>query len=145
MGSLDQAPSNMKAFAILALLPLVISLPESEKREASPQWQDSYQAPSYQAPAPAYKAPTPSYHTPAPSYGHAPSYGYEESKHNCSVLEVNEYGQVCTPVIETKCEPLALPIKIIKDVDYTYDIFKTVCIETTETRPQKVCKYTYDN
>merc|ERR1712061_783296 len=42
-------------------------------------------------------------------------------------------------------KPVALPIIIIKDVDFTYDVFKTVCTEVIETTPQEVCKYKYDN
>jgi len=133
-----------KAIAILALLPLALSLPS----RPAPSYHAP--APSYGHPAPTYKAPTPSYghHAPAykaptPSHGHG--YGYEEPKHNCSVLDITEKSQICTPVIDRICESVPLPIKIIKDVDFTYDIIKTVCTESIETVPFEVCKYTYKN
>jgi len=112
----------MKAFAVLALIPLVASLP---------------QHPGYgYAPAPAY-----GYGHPAPAYG---GYGYEQPKHNCSVLDVVETAEVCTPTIVTECNPVALPIKIIVDVDFTYTVTRTVCTESIDVIPQEVCTYSYD-
>jgi len=115
----------MKAFAILALLPFVAALP-------------SAQHPGYgYAPAPAYGG----YGHPAPAYG---GYGYEHPKHNCSVLDVVETAEVCTPVIETVCEDVSLPIKIIVDVDFTYTVTRTVCSVSIDVIPQEVCSYSYE-
>jgi len=129
----------MKAFAILALLPVALALP-------------SHPAPAYggYAPAPAYGHPAPAYGHPAPAYGHAPAYpaphhgyGYEEPKHNCSVVDVTEIAEVCTPTVVTTCNDVSLPIKIIVDEPYTYTVKKTVCVETVEEVPQEVCTYSY--
>ena len=114
----------------MALLPLAASLP-------------SGQVPGYgYAPAP---------YAPAPGYGHPPvyghgygGYGYETPKHNCSVLDVIETAEVCTPVIETTCEIVALPIKVIKEIDFTYTVTRTVCTESIEVIPQEVCSYSYE-
>ena len=70
----------------MALLPFVASLP-------------SGQAPGYgYAPAPYAPAP---YGPPAYGHGYG-GYGYETPKHNCSVLDVIETAEVCTPVIENR-------------------------------------------
>merc|ERR1712128_56900 len=39
----------------------------------------------------------------APAY-HQPHYGYEKPRHNCSVVDVVESAEVCTPAFETVCE-----------------------------------------
>jgi len=126
----------MKAFAILALLPFVSSLP-------SGQVPGYGYAPAPYAPAPGYGHPP----APAPGYGHPPAYGgygYEHPKHNCSVLDVIETAEVCTPVIETNCETVSLPIKVIKEIDFTYTVTRTVCTESIEVVPQEVCSYSYE-
>jgi len=116
----------MKAFAVLSLLlPLAASIPAK---------QDKRQAGYGYAPAP---------YAPAPAYGHG-GYGYEQPKHNCSVIDVVETAEVCTPVIVTECNPVALPIKVIKDIDFTYTVTRTVCTESIEVIPQEVCSYSYD-
>ena len=107
------------------LLPLAASIPTKVKK----------QAPGYgYAPAP---------YAPAPAYGHG-GYGYEQPKHNCSVIDVVETAEVCTPVIVTECNPVALPIKVIKDIDFTYTVTRTVCTESIKVIPQEVCSYSYD-
>merc|ERR1711971_1091404 len=122
MGSIT---SNMKAFAILALLlPLAAAIPARQERQSGYGY----------APAP--------YH-PAPAYGHGHGYGYEQPKHNCSVLDVVEPAEVCTPVIVTECNAVELPIKIIVEVDFTYTVVRTVCTESIEVVPQEVCSYSY--
>merc|ERR1711971_1554723 len=129
--------NNMKAFAILALLPLALAGP------------NIHPAPGYGHPAPAY-APAPYHPAPvhhAPAYGHpAPhhGYGYEEPKQNCSVVDVTEIAEVCTPTIEVPCEDIALPIKVIEDIPYTYTVTRTVCTESIEVVPQEVCTYYYE-
>merc|ERR1711935_547758 len=124
--------SNMKAFAILALLPLALAGP-------------AHPAPSYGSyhqPAPYH--PAPAYGHPAPAYGHHAGYGYEEPKHNCSVIDVTEIAEVCTPTIEVPCDDIALPIKVIEDIPYTYTVTRTVCTESIEVVPQEVCTYFYE-
>merc|ERR1711892_155418 len=69
--------------------------------------------------APAY-APAPVV-PPAPAY-HKPHYGYEQPKHNCSVLDVVETAEVCTPAFETVCNPIELAIKVIVDVEQCYPV-----------------------
>merc|ERR1711981_692063 len=112
--------SNMKAFAILALLlPLAAAIPARESRQAGYGY------------------------APAPYHGHGHGYGYEQPKHNCSVLDVVEPAEVCTPVIDTVCSAVELPIKIIVEVDFTYTVVRTVCTESIEVVPQEVCSYSY--
>merc|ERR1739838_281618 len=110
--------SNMKAFAILALLlPLAAAIPARQERQSG--------------------------YGSAPAYGHGHGYGYEQPKHNCSVLDVVEPAEVCTPVIVTECNAVELPIKIIVEVDFTYTVVRTVCTESIEVVPQEVCSYSY--
>merc|ERR1719266_964385 len=109
----------MKAFAILALLPLAL---------AGPQFHHAvHHAPVHHGFAPV----------------HAPVYGYEEPKHNCSVVDVVEIAEVCTPTIATECNDVDLPIKVIVDVPFSYTVKKTVCTESIEVIPQEVCVYSY--
>ena len=49
-------------------------------------------------------------HHPAPAYGHA------EPTHNCSVVEVLESADTCTPTFIATCETASRPIKVIVDV-----------------------------
>merc|ERR1712025_1078479 len=86
-------------------------------------------------------APAP-YH-PAPAYPAHHGYGYEQPKHNCSVIDVVEPAEVCTPVIVTECNDVELPIKIIVEIPFTYTVVRTVCTETIEVVPQEVCSYSY--
>merc|ERR1712038_1062915 len=139
MGSLDrltrQAEHNMQAFALLALLPFVAALPS----HPAPSYGTYHPAAPYHA-APAYGHPAPAYGHPAPHYG---GYGYEEPKHNCTVRDVTKIADVCTPTIVTTCADVELPIKIIVDVEYCYDVSRTVCTESIEEIPQEVCSYDY--
>merc|ERR1712179_856070 len=105
----------------------------------------NFGSPSPYHPAPVHHAPA--YGHPAPAYGHpAPhhGYGYEEPKQNCSVVDVTEIAEVCTPTIATPCEDIALPIKVIEDIPYTYTVTRTVCTESIEVVPQEVCTYFYE-
>ena len=110
-------------------------------------------APAYghPEPTPAYGHPAPVHHAPAPAYGHpapAPAYGhpapYPEPTQNCTVVDVIESAEVCTPTVEASCADAVLPIKIIVDVDFTYTITRTVCTESIEVIPQEVCTYKYE-
>merc|ERR1712223_1050498 len=87
------------------------------------------------------------HHAPAPAYGHhAPAYGgygYEEPKHNCTVRDVTEVAEVCTPALETVCNDVELAIKVIVDEEFTYTVTKTVCVESIEVIDQEVCVYKY--
>jgi len=97
------------------------------------------------APAPYHPAPAPVYHPkPAPAYGHPHhGYGYEEPKHNCSVVDVVETAEVCTPAFETICADVELATKIIVDVEQCDTITRTVCTESIEVIPQEICTYKY--
>merc|ERR1712088_940600 len=143
MGSFDHIPLidpetpsktqqfTMKAFtAILALLPFASAIPTNP-----------YHAPAAYHPAPAYHA-APAYHHAAPAY-HQPHYGYEEPKHNCTVRDVTEVADVCTPAFKTTCADVELAIKKIVDVEFCYDVTRTVCTETIEEIPNEVCTYSY--
>jgi len=115
----------MKAFAVLALLPFITSLPDHGGHFV--HHARVHHAPAY---APAH---------------HGYGYGYEEPKHNCSVKDVQEIGEVCVPVILTACSKTSLPIKIIEEVPFTYTVVTTVCTETIETVPQEVCNTEYSD
>merc|ERR1712071_173257 len=77
------------------------------------------------------------YHKPAPHYG------YEQPKHNCSVLDVVETAEVCTPALETVCNPIELAIKIIVDVEQCCPVTRTVCTESIEEIDNEVCTHGY--
>jgi hypothetical protein len=109
-------------------------------------------APGYGEPAPVVHHPLVHHPAPAPGYGHpapapvyhpAPAYGHAHPTHNCSVVEVVEPAETCTPTVVATCENVALPIKTIVDVPYTYTITRTVCTETIQVIPQEVCVYKY--
>merc|ERR1719361_1157649 len=113
----------MKAFAaIMALMPLANALP------------------SHPAPAYGHHAPAPAYGHHAPAYG---GYGYEEPKHNCTVQDVTEIAEVCTPAFETVCANVDLAIKVIVDKEFTYTVTRTVCTESIEEIDNEVCTYSY--
>merc|ERR1711890_134620 len=69
--------------------------------------------------------------------------GYEQPKHNCSVLDVVEIADVCTPALDTVCTPIELSRKSIKDVEQCYPVTRTVCTESTEEIDNEVCTYSY--
>ena len=69
--------------------------------------------------------------------------GYEQPKHNCSVLDVVEIADVCTPALDTVCTPIELSRKSIKDVEQCYTVTRTVCTESTEEIDNEVCTYSY--
>merc|ERR1712018_741186 len=130
-----QAEHIMKAFAVLALLPFALALPS----HPAPSYGSYQPAAPYHA-APAYGHPAPAYGHHAPAYG---GYGYEEPKHNCTVIDVTEVAEVCTPALETVCEDVELAIKVIVDVEFTYTVTRTVCTESIEEIPNEICSYSY--
>merc|ERR1711970_4803 len=81
---------------------------------------------------------------PASQYGYPqPGYGYEHPKHNCTVQDVVELAEVCTPALETVCNPVELSRKNIKDVEQCYTVTRTVCTESIEEIDNEVCTYSY--
>lgn len=118
-------------------------------------------APAHPAPAPYHPAPAPIYHPKpapapyhpaphhpaphhAPAYGHPHhGYGYEEPKDNCTVVDVTETAEVCTPAFETICADVELATKIIVDVEQCDTITRTVCTESIEVIPQEICTFKY--
>merc|ERR550539_1704613 len=171
----------MKAFALVALIPLVAARPDVAftaftnfggathgVHHAAPHHAVHHAAPVHHAvhhaaphavhhAAPhhavhAVHAPVhhavhhaPAYGHPAPAYGHhAPAYAYEAPKHNCSVQDVVEAAEVCTPAFETVCAPVELPIKKIIDVEQCYDVTRTVCSESIEVVENEICVYHYE-
>merc|ERR1712209_377355 len=131
----------MKAFAVLAFLPFALCGPAHPAPSyGTYQPHNPYHAPAAPHHAPAYGHAAPAYGHPAPHYG---GYGYEEPKHNCTVQDVTEIAEVCTPAFETVCENIDLAIKIIVDKEFCYDVTRTVCTETIEEIPNEVCSYDY--
>merc|ERR1740131_413769 len=130
----------MKAFALVALIPLVAA------KAAVPFTAFSHVA--HHAPVVAHAvhhAPVVAHHAVhhAPAY-HAPVYhGYEQPKHNCSVLDVVESAEVCTPALETVCNPVELTRKNVIDGEYCYVVTRTVCSESIEEIDNEVCTYSY--
>merc|ERR1712072_308833 len=54
---------------------------------------------------------------------HAPvHHAYHAPKHNCSVVDVVESAEVCTPAFETVCETIEVPTKKIIDVEQCYPV-----------------------
>merc|ERR1712072_887853 len=81
-------------------------------------------------------------HHAAPVY-HKPHYGYEQPKHNCSVQDVVETAEVCTPALETVRNPIELAIKVIVDKEQCYPVTRTVCTESIEEIDNEICTYSY--
>merc|ERR1711936_984220 len=112
----------MKAFALVALIPLVAARPDVAftaftnfggathgVHHAAPHHAVHHAAPVHHAPVVHHHAPVhhaPAYGHPAPAYGHHAAYAYEAPKHNCSVRDVVEPVEVCTPAFETVCAPV---------------------------------------
>ena len=114
----------LQAFALLVLVPLAAGVPTQ-----------TYHQPAY----PAYGHPAPAYGHHAPAYGHA----YEHPKHNCSVEDVVEAADVCTPALETACNPIELARKNVIDKEQCYTVTRTVCTESVEEIDNEVCTYSY--
>merc|ERR1712147_120302 len=83
------------------------------------------------------------HHAPAPYHAPAPHYAYEAPKHNCSVVDVVESAEVCTPAFATECADVELPIKKIIDVEMCYPVTATVCTESTQVIDNEICVYEY--
>ena len=84
----------------------------------------------------------------AQQYGGYGGYGgyepkYEHPKHNCSVTDVVEKTEVCTPAVETKCSGEELEIKRVLDTEQCYIVTRTVCSVSTESIDNQVCTYSY--
>merc|ERR1719312_2324805 len=87
----------------------------------------------------------PAYHH-AQAYHHAPAYhtrAHYAPKQNCSVINVSESVEVCTPVLETVCAPVELVVKRIVDSEQCQDITRTVCSQSEELIQNEICTYSY--
>ncbi|XP_040574512.1 uncharacterized protein [Lepeophtheirus salmonis] len=110
-------------------------------------------APSYPKPAPSKTThvptspkPTPTVAPASPAHPVADSkpaaaYPHETPKHNCTVQDVTESTEVCTPALETSCETVELPIQTIVDKEFCYISTRTVCTESIEEI--EICTYDY--
>merc|ERR1711892_997940 len=74
---------------------------------------------------------------------HQPLYGYEKPKHNCSVVDVVEPAEVCTPSFETVSENIEVPTKIIVDMEQCYPVTRTVCTESVSVIDNEIFTYSY--
>ena len=86
------------------------------------------------------------HHAPAYGYAPAPAYHqphYEHPKHNCTVVDVVEPAEVCTPAFETVCNSIELAIKKIVDKEQCYPVTRTVCTESIEEIDNEICTYSY--
>merc|ERR1719400_1638839 len=71
---------------------------------------------------------------------HAPvHHAYHAPKHNCSVVDVVESAEVCTPAFETVCEKIEVPTKVIVDKEQCYPVTRTVCSESVEVVENEIC------
>merc|ERR1711931_135791 len=136
---------SMQFVSLLALAPLALGT--DPYHPPAPAYGGYAPAPpaygGYAPQPPPYHHPQPAYHQPAPAYYHQPSYGYEHPKHNCSVQDVVEAAEVCTPALETVCNPVELSRKSIKDVEQCYTVTRNVCTESIEEIDNEVCTYSY--
>ena len=92
---------------------------------------------------PGYPAPPP---PPDPGYqlaNHHPHFGYGLPKDNCSVVDVVETVETCTPAFETVCADVELPIKKIVDSELCYTVTATVCSESIQVVENEICTYSY--
>merc|ERR1712223_1492552 len=64
-------------------------------------------------------------------------------KDNCTVVDVTETAEVCTPAFETVCADVEILTKIIVDKEQCDTITRTVCTESIEIIPQEICTYKY--
>merc|ERR1719419_772345 len=142
----------MKVFTVLTLTSAALAsqLPPYGHPPAYPPIEPAYAhpTPAYVHPAPAY-APVhhaPVHHAPAYGYAPAPAYHqphYEHPKHNCTVVDVVEPAEVCTPAFETVCNSIELAIKKIVDKEQCYPVTRTVCTESVTVVDNEICTYSY--
>ena len=125
-------------------LPVTVVLLSSASCSELPYGEPGY--PGYPAPPPYHPLPPPPGYPPTPGYvqaHHHPHYGYGSPKQNCSVHDVVESVEVCTPAFETVCAPVELPIKEIIDVEQCYPVTRTVCEVSIEVVDNEICTYSY--
>merc|ERR1719225_1139199 len=115
----------MKAFCLVALIPLVACNADADAQFTA------FTAFGGHASHAVHAAPV--------AHHAAVHQGYEQPKHNCSVLDVVEIADVCTPALDTVCTPIELSRKSIKDVEQCYTVTRTVCTESTEEIDNEVC------
>jgi len=123
-----------------------------------------YLEPKYVPPPPPAHPHTSLYHSPLrtvplqtyPSYEHVgympavvrhyPALSpYEKSKHNCSVDEIIQEANVCTPDLETQCVDESTTIKIVASKSQCYTTTRTVCTISDEDIDNEICQYKYQN
>ena len=69
--------------------------------------------------------------------------GPELEKHNCSQLEVEEAGEICTPGIVSSCAELPTRRTRASSEYSCYNISSTVCSVQARLVTQSVCRYDY--
>ena len=117
----------MKAFCLVALVPLVACNADADAQFTAFTAFGSHASHAVAHHA-AHHAARVVHHTAHHAIVHQ---GYEQPKHNCSVLDVVEIADVCTPALDTVCTPHELSRKSIKDVEQCYTVTRTVCTEST--------------
>merc|ERR1719458_1949633 len=151
----------MKAFAVAAFFTTVLAAPQPEA-DAQVPFTAFASGPIAHAPVhhAVHAAPVAHHavHHAAPlahhAVHHAPvahhavvhasvHHAYHAPKHNCSVVDVVESAEVCTPAFETVCETIEVPTKKIIDVEQCYPVTRTVCSESVEVIDNEICVYSY--
>ena len=69
--------------------------------------------------------------------------GSELEKHNCTVQEVEEVGQICTPDILTSCDNVVTSSARVSSQYTCFNISNTVCTVQDRLVEQSVCRYHY--
>merc|ERR1712141_27642 len=127
---------GMKAFAVAAFFTTVLAAPQPEA-DAQVPFTAFASGPLPAAPVhhAVHAAPVAHHavHHAAPVAHHAVHHAapvahppvhhaYHAPKHNCSVVDVVESAEVCTPAFETVFETIEVPTKKIIDVEQCYPV-----------------------
>merc|ERR1711890_157012 len=142
---MGQQSNTMRAFAVAAFFTTVLAAPEAQVPFTAFASGPIHAAPVAHAVHAAPVAHHAVHHAVAHhAVVHAPvHHAYHAPKHNCSVVDVVESAEVCTPAFETVCETIEVPTKKIIDVEQCYPVTRTVCSESVEVIDNEICVYSY--
>merc|ERR1719471_448182 len=137
----------MKVFAFAALVPLVACGPAVPFTAfgAHAVHHAVHHAPVVAHHA-VHHAPIVAHHAVHHAIHHAPVYHQPHHygpKHNCSIVDVIEPAEVCTPAFETVCENIEVPTKVIVDKEQCYPVTRTVCTESVSVIDNEICTYSH--
>ena len=91
-----------------------------------------------------HAAPVISHHTvPVIPHHVAPSYGYERTRYNCSVVDTVEKAQVCRPKLASNINTVNVNAVGITSKEQCHSVSRTVCAVSIQLIPNQVCTYSY--